>query len=66
MNGLFSPAKESHYLQYLDANNLYSWVMSQNPPTSGFRWVSNLDELKDSIIELVKEVKKSALGRFTA
>ena len=35
--------------------------MSQNPPTSGFRWVSNPDKLKDSIIELVKEVRNGAL-----
>ena len=35
--------------------------MSQNPPTSGFIWVSNPDMLKDSIIELVKEVRNGAL-----
>ena len=31
------------------------------PSTSEFRWVSNPDKLKDSIIKLVKEVKKGAL-----
>ena len=36
-------------------------LMSQNPPTSGFRWVSNPDKLKDSILELAKEVRKDAL-----
>ena len=29
----------SRYLQYLDANNLYGWVMSQPLPTGGFKWV---------------------------
>ena len=29
MGEKFNPSKESSYLQYLDANNLYGWVMSQ-------------------------------------
>ena len=30
--------KESSYIQYLDANNLYGWVMSQKLPVDGFKW----------------------------
>ena len=30
--------KESVYLQYLDANNLYQWIMSQKLPVYGFKW----------------------------
>ena len=37
MDDRFSPKSESSYLQYLDANNLYGWVMSQSLPTGGFR-----------------------------
>ena len=28
----------STYVMYLDANNLYGWVMSQYLPAGGFRW----------------------------
>ena len=40
MNDKFDPKSESSYLQYLDANNLYGWAMSQLLPTGRFRWVS--------------------------
>ena len=39
MGDLYNPNKEFSYLQYLDANNLYGWVMSQLLPTSKFKWV---------------------------
>ena len=30
--------KKSSYIQYLDANNLYGWTMSQKLPLTGFKW----------------------------
>ena len=33
--------EESSYIQYLDTNNLYGWVMSQTLPVNGFKWVKN-------------------------
>ena len=35
----YDPEKESSYIPYLDANNLYGWAMSQKLPTGDFRWI---------------------------
>ena len=34
----YNKDKEESFLQYLDANNLYGWAMSQKWPVSGFKW----------------------------
>ena len=34
--------KESLYLQYLDANNLYGWAMSQKFDVNCFKWKKKL------------------------
>ena len=39
MGSEYKPREPTRYLQYLDANNLYGWAMSQPLPTGGFRWV---------------------------
>ena len=33
---------ESSCLMYLDANNLYRWVMAQRLPVNGFEWMEQL------------------------
>ena len=38
----YNPKKPSTFIQYLDANNLYGWAMSQSLPTHGFEWVENI------------------------
>ena len=30
--------EESSFIQYLDANNLYGWAMSQKLSVDGFKW----------------------------
>ena len=58
MGSEYDPRKPTRYLQYLDANNLYGWAMSQPLPTRGFRWV----EVKpDEISELVNHSDKGYL-----
>ena len=46
----FDESKPSTFIQYLDANNLYGWVMTQNLPTHGFKWI-NVDE--SSVLKLL-------------
>ena len=35
--------EESAYIQYLDANNLYGWAMSQHLPVGNFMWLNEDD-----------------------
>ena len=46
----FNKTKPSTYIQYLDANNLYGWAMSQKLPTHGFKWI---DVNKFKVIKLL-------------
>ena len=44
---------DSSYIEYLDANNLYGWVMSQNLPVNGFKWMKQkkLSKFSDDFIK---------------
>ena len=48
----FDSSKPSSYIQYLDANNLYGWAMSQKLPTHGFKWI---DINKSKVIQLLEK-----------
>ena len=43
--------EESSYVQYLDANNLYGWVMSKKLPVNGFKWLDNDETAELSSLE---------------
>ena len=43
--------KESSYIQYLDANNLYGWAMSQKLPVNGFKWIEDVTEIDKKFIK---------------
>ena len=59
----YNPGKESTFIQYLDANNLYGWAMSQQLPTHGFKWIKDITlEKVDEILEKANH-SMSNLGR---
>ena len=46
----YNKNEESSYIQYLDANNLYGWAMSQKLPVNGFKWIYN-DKINEEFIK---------------
>ena len=56
----YNPDVESSYIQYLDANNLYGWAMSQQLPTHGFKWMSNIT--KEKVMEILEKANHSMLN----
>ena len=69
--------EESSYIQYLDANNLYGWAMSQKLPVNGFKWldsdkinaineafIKNYDENNDIYKGYILEVDVKYLKRL--
>ena len=47
--------KESAYIQYLDANNLYGWAKSQKLPVNGFKWVEDTSRINEEFIKNYNE-----------
>ena len=43
--------KESSYIQYLDANNLDGWTMSQKLPVNGFKWKKCMLKFNEDFIK---------------
>ena len=58
----YNPYKESTFIQYLDANNLYGWAMSQHLPTHGFKWMKNLT--KEKLYEILDKINHSMANPY--
>ncbi|XP_073231683.1 uncharacterized protein [Porites lutea] len=57
----YNPDVESTYIQYLDANNLYGWAMSQQLPTHGFSWMKNIR--KEKVMDILDKANHSMSNR---
>ena len=53
----YNPKKETTFIQYLDANNLYGWAMTQNLPTHGFKWMKNIT--KENVEDILESANHS-------
>ena len=47
----FDKNKESAYIQYFDANNLYGWAMSQPLPVGDIKWIKNKSKFTTDFIK---------------
>ena len=47
----YDKSKESSYIQYLDANNLYGAAMSEKLPINGFKWVNDISRINEKFVK---------------
>ena len=60
----FDKSKESSYVKYSNANDLYGWAMSQKLPVNGFTWFEDLSEFDEGFKKSYnKKVKKDIFWR---
>ena len=50
----YDSSKESKYITYLDANNLYGWAMIQYLPYTGLKWL-NQNQISDFCLNSISE-----------
>ena len=46
---------ESSYIEFIDANNLCGWAMSQILSVNGFEWVEKLSKFNERFIKTYNE-----------
>ena len=59
----YNPDEPSTYIQYLDANNLYGWAMSQSLPTHGFKWMRDLT--KETVMDILEKANHGMINPKT-
>ena len=47
----YNKNKESSYIQYLDANNLYGMAMSEKLPIKGFKWMVDIFRIDENFVK---------------
>ena len=47
----YNKNKESSYIQYLDANNLYGMAMSEKLPIKGFKWIADISRIDENFVK---------------
>ena len=47
----YDKSRESSYIQYLDANNLYGATMSEKLPINGFKWVNDISGINEKFVK---------------
>ena len=47
----YDKSKESSYIQYLDANNLYGAAMSEKLPINEFKWVNDISGINKKFVK---------------
>ena len=51
----YNKNEESLYIQYLDANKLCGWAMSQKLPVNNFKWVEDTSKINEEFIKNYNE-----------
>ena len=52
----YDKTKESSYIQYLDANNLYGAAISKKLTVKGFKWLDDIERLDEEFIKEYNEI----------
>ena len=47
----YNKDEEESFLEYLDANNLYGWAISEQLPVDGFDWIKDLSKINEDFIK---------------
>ena len=48
----YDKEKSEKYIMYLDMNNLFGCAMSQYLPYANFKWVKNIDKIKQKLMNI--------------